>query len=140
MKDKLLLLTLLTVILLSACSAVALSADPLDGTSWELFAISKHLPLEGTTITISFEDGRASGSSGCNSYGGAYQVNGSKVKFQELESTVMACLEPSGVMEQETAYLQSLGKAQRFELTDGQLLIYWSEHEALTFVPVEQDS
>ena len=40
-------------------------------------------------------------------------------------------------MEQETTLMQHLRNVQRFELSDGQLLIYWSEHEALAFVPVE---
>jgi heat shock protein HslJ len=64
-------------------------------------------------------------------------VNGKQIDFQEFEWTTMACLDPAGVMEQETEYLGSLGEAQRFEIQDGQLLIYWSEHEALTFIPVE---
>lgn len=136
------LITLLVLIgifalALAACGAFSLASDPLNGTNWKLFAISKHPPLDGTTITLSFEDGRASGSSGCNSYGGAYQVNWKQVKFQELESTVMACLEPAGVMEQESTYLRSLEEAHRFGLSNGQLLIYWSEHEALTFVSLE---
>jgi heat shock protein HslJ len=49
----------------------------------------------------------------------------------------MDCVEPTGVMEQEIDYLDSLGYAQRFEIVDGQLLIHWSDHEAFTFIPVE---
>lgn len=137
MKYKLLLLTLLVVILLSACGVSPLASDPLNGTSWKLFAISKHRPIEGSTITIAFEDGQVSGNSGCNSYGSEFQVSGRKIEFGTIWSTVMACAD-SSLMEQETTFLQHLRNAQRFERSDGQLLIYWSEHEALTFVPVEQ--
>ena len=38
MKYKLLLLTLLAMILLSACGASPLTSDPLNDTSWKLFA------------------------------------------------------------------------------------------------------
>ena len=135
MKFKALILISLLTILLSNCGSV--SGDPLDSTGWELYAISKHRPIEGSTITISFEDGRVTGFSGCNSYGSEYQVNGSKITFEIFESTLMACADPA-MMDQETAFMQMLGNSQRFELADGQLLIYWSEHEALTFAPADE--
>jgi len=106
--------------------------DPLDGTSWELVSISKHRPIEGSHITISFIDGQASGSSGCNHYGGGYKVNGDRIVFDAMAMTEMACAD-SDLMDQEFEYLQLLGNTQRFEIRDGQLLIYWSDHEMLTF-------
>ena len=60
---------------------------------------------------------------------------GKKIVFGEMFSTLMACPEP--IMEQETMFLQFLGDAQRFEMVDGQLQIFWSDHEALTFVPAK---
>ena len=113
---KLKLLTLITIltIVLSACTGV--DSDPLDGTSWMLIWLGKESLVPPTSISLTFEDGQASGNSGCNSYGGGYQVNGDKINFQELESTLMACIDPSGVMEQESAYLMFLGEAQRFEI------------------------
>jgi len=50
----------------------------------------------------------------------------------------MACSEPEGLMGQETIFLQFLGCAQRFEIVDGQLQIFWSDREALTFVPLNR--
>ena len=44
-------------------------------------------------------------------------------------------MSPEGIMGQEQDFLQILGNAQRFELTDSQLQIYGSDGEALTFVP-----
>jgi heat shock protein HslJ len=124
------------LIMLTACNAAPASNDSLDGTSWELYAISKHFLIEGSTITIAFEDGQVSGSAGCNSYSGEYQVNGKKIKFGMLASTLMACID-TAIMEQETMFMQMLGDAHRFEIVDGQLQIYWSDHEALTFIPVQ---
>jgi heat shock protein HslJ len=122
------------LILFAGCSALP-TTDPLDGTSWELYAYRKSRPIEGSTLTISFEDGQIHGSAGCNSYGGSYEVDGGKITISEIFSTLMACPEPEGLMEQETMFLQFLGNAQRFEIVDGQLQIFWSDHEALTFVP-----
>lgn len=140
MNTKIISLISLLAILLSACGAFLNADDPLDGTSWELVSFGEQLPIAGTTITLSFEDGLARGTSGCNSYGSAYQVNGEEIEFQEFESTVMDCLEPSGVMEQESAYLGALGEAQGFDMTEGQLKIFGSDGETLTFSPVRQDS
>ncbi len=134
MKRKLFVLITLTAILLSACGGIG--SDPLNGTSWELYAFGKTFPIAGRAITISFEDGQVSGSGGCNSFGGEYQVSGDKIEFGMLMSTLMACADPA-MMEQETAFMQFLGDAQRFEALDGQLRIYRSEGEALTFVPTE---
>jgi heat shock protein HslJ len=122
-------------ILLTSCSAFPAASDSLNGTSWELYAISKHRPIEGSNITIVFEDGQVSGSSGCNSYGGDYKVSGKKIEFGMLMSTLMACDEP--IMDQESDFLQMLGNAHRFELVDGQLQVFWSDHEALTFIPAD---
>ncbi|MGD8405009.1 MAG: META domain-containing protein [Anaerolineales bacterium] len=129
-------LTVITwiAIMLAACGGSG--GDPLNNTSWELTALGEQPPLAGTTISLSFEDGLARGTSGCNSYGGAYKVNGDRIEFQEFEATVMACPD-TGVMEQETAYLKSLGEAQSFELSEGQLQIFGSEGETLTFVPAK---
>ncbi len=124
------------LVLLAGCSALP-TMDPLDDTSWELYAYRKSRPIVGLTLTISFEDGQFHGSAGCNSYGGSYEVDEGKIAVSEIFATLMACSEPEGLMEQETIFLQFLGSAQRFEIVDGQLHIFWSDHEALTFVPAK---
>jgi heat shock protein HslJ len=135
MKIKLITFGFLLV-LLSACSVLP-AADSLEGTSWKLYAISKHRPIEGSNITIVFADGQVSGRGGCNQYGGEYQINGSMLTIDKLYMTEMACISPVGIMDQETTFLKHLGNTQRFEIVDGQLQIYWSEHEALTFIPAD---
>lgn len=130
-------LTLITwvVVMLVACGGI--SSDPLNGSTWKLYSIGKYSPIAGSKITIRFEDGQASGNSGCNSYGGEYQVNGDKINFQELESTLMACIDPSGVMEQESTYLNFLGEANRLEIDGGKMQIFRSDGQGLIFVRVE---
>lgn len=129
----------MTILALAACSGPgSTTSDPLDGTSWVLMAYRKTRPIPGTTITAVFEDGQVHGSAGCNSYGGSYQVSGDTVTVSEIAFTEMACMEPEGVMDQETTFLEFLGTARTFRLVDGQLQILRSDGEALTFVPQEQ--
>jgi len=77
------------------------------------------------------------GSAGCNSFGGTYKVSGNKIRVGEIALTTMACLEPQGVMEQENVFMGFLSEAQTFQLSDGRLLIFGLDREALTFVPQE---
>jgi len=126
-------LAVLSGVLFAACTA----RDPLAGTAWQLSAFGNTPPLEGTTLTATFKDGQLGGSSGCNSYGGTYKAKGDKLTFGALAMTEMACLDPQGVMEQETMYLEWLGAAERYEIKGGQLLIYRADGEALAFVPQE---
>jgi heat shock protein HslJ len=132
------LITLIGIVALAlmACSPPAVvSADPLEGTSWELTTYRGTRPIEGTTITANFEDGQVRGSSGCNTYFGSYEVNGGTINMGQIAMTEMACLEPEGSMEQEMVYLEFLGEAKSFLLTAGGLQILGPEGKALTFVP-----
>jgi heat shock protein HslJ len=62
-------------------------------------------------------------------------VDGEKIVFRDVASTLMLCTGPEGVMEQEAAFLGSLNQVERYELADGQLQLIRSDGEALTFVP-----
>ena len=120
-------------IMLVACGGTG--RDPLKGTNWELYSIGRHAPISGSKTTISFENGQVSGLGGCNRYGGDYHINGNTISIDNLYGTEMACLSPEGVMGQEQDFLQTLGDAQRFKITEGQLQIYGPNGETLTFVP-----
>ena len=139
-KFNLVLIILIFVIafLLAFCKENADSvSDPLNGTSWVLYAYRKSKPLPETTITAIFEDGQIRGSAGCNSFSGDYSVRGGKITVGPMAITMMACLDPEGVMEQEQLVLEYLGDAQTYQLSDERLMIYQSDGEALTFVPTE---
>ena len=70
-------------------------------------------PAQGTTLTATFTADQISGSSGCNTYNGAYTLDGNTVKIGPLATTRMAC-EPA-VMDQETAFLTALQAATTVE-------------------------
>lgn len=125
--------------LLSACAGgeTPTPSNPLEGTSWHLFAYRKTKPLEGTQITASFESGLVRGSAGCNSYGAPYQLDGNRISLGEIELTAMACLEPEGVMEQEAYLMDFLANVQTYRLEGEQLQLYRPDGEGLFFIPQE---
>jgi heat shock protein HslJ len=141
MKKRVIFVTLgLFIILgmLTACGGETTKPEnPLTGTSWRLLYYRKSTVMEGTEITATFEDGQVKGMAGCNSYFGAYQVQGQRLTVGQVGVTEMFCMEPEGLMEQEAFYLETLGDAQRYEFTDGRLMIFRSDGEALTFEPME---
>ncbi len=112
-------------------------SDPLDGTSWKLFAYRKSRPIPGTTITAEFENGQVQGSAGCNTFSGEYSISGGMIHFENVAITLMACLDPEGVMEQEQLIMEFIWDAQNYRLSADQLMIFRSDGEALTFVPMD---
>ena len=106
----------------SASSSASRSPTPsgaagLEGTTWVLttrFGGLSDMGPAKAQIDLRLEGGRASGSSGCNHYGGPYTVEGSSLSFGDLASTEMACPEP--IMTIESRYLQALTTVQRYEL------------------------
>jgi heat shock protein HslJ len=128
-------LSVLTIIV-SACSP-GNPADQIDleGTSWLLTAFNLNNPIEGSQVTMTFNEGLVTGNAGCNSYSSAYQVDGETIAFGPIVQTEMACMEPTGVMEQERDFLEILGAAQSIELADGLLTIVAENGQTLTYQP-----
>ena len=71
------------LLLLSACVGGSLS-DPLNGSSWTATAINDIPALGSTSVMAEFIDGKIGGSSGCNSYGGAYKASGKKITTDSI--------------------------------------------------------
>lgn len=92
----------------------AISSE-LAGTSWTVIAynngneavVSVIVETEGT-LTAEFSDDTMSGSGGCNTYNGDYSTDGDAIEIGLIAVTERACLEPEGVMEQESLYLAAL--------------------------------
>lgn len=114
------------VVLVFAPQTVAPDAS-LDGTDWQLTTFvegeAASSLLAGSTITARFEDGRVGGSGGCNTYGAAYQAEGGTLSIDVAEATEMACLEPEGVMDQETRYLDALSAVDSYVIEGSQLTL-----------------
>ena len=70
---------------LAACDNTSSSPDdPLNGTQWNLIFYRKTSVIEGTKITVKFDNGEINGTAGCNSYFGSYQVEGDKITFGSI--------------------------------------------------------
>jgi hypothetical protein len=79
--------------------------------------------LAGTEITARFEGGRLSGTGGCNRYFAGYTLRGEAIEIDPPASSMMACPEPPGVMEQESAYLAALPTARTYRVEGDRLLL-----------------
>ena len=111
-------------------------ADPLAGTLWVATECLGQKPVTGTTLTLSFDSGQVRGSSGCNTYFGSYRVSAKRIDVEQLASTKMACQEP-GVMQQEGAFLASLGEVDTFRQEEGRLELVRPDGQTLVFKPGE---
>lgn len=118
------LLGLLSVLLVSCSGDTGAPRDPLAGTEWQVERIEDAGRIAGTDLTLEFSQGQVRGNSGCNSFGGTYQVDGNELRFEQLAQTLMACTEPQGNMEQEQAYMRALNSTERFEIRNGSLVLF----------------
>lgn len=79
---------------------------------WQIISINGKAAIAGDrgAPEIEFKQGKVSGKSGCNSFGGSLKAKGAKVKFSAPAATMMACPEP--LMRQEQALFQALSAAE----------------------------
>lgn len=76
----------------------------------------------GQALSLSLQDGQASGFSGCNNYHGGYTIAQQSLKFSPLASTRKACSSPSATAA-EQQFLHSVGKVDSYSLKNGKLLL-----------------
>jgi heat shock protein HslJ len=106
----------------------------LDGSAWRLTAwqLSSLNPSD-FTITAKFADGKISGNSAVNAYGGPYTTGpGAAFSVGELAVTAMGGTGPD--MKAEQTYLTLLGEAKSFQRSGGRLTLF-DQHgnESLVF-------
>ena len=115
------------VLALNACASRSGTSgggsDPsaLAGARWRLDAASMSALVDsvpaGADVTIEFADGQASGSSGCNHYGGSYDAkDDGSISYGHFAVTLMACPDPQ--MALEAAYLKALSDSTTFSVGD----------------------
>ncbi len=115
----------LSVLILSACaSGETVSASPTG--EWTLVSYgdtsnpTPALPEVETSINFN-EDGTFGGNVGCNSFGADYKVNGEKITFGSIMSTMIFC---EGISDQESAVLAILtDKTVSFAMNEDQLIL-----------------
>jgi heat shock protein HslJ len=94
-------------------------ANQLAGTSWQVTGVNNGRQavvgvLTGTSLTMVFgNDGKLSGSSGCNNYNASYQADGGVLRIDAPAATRMMCAQPEGRMAQEAQFLAALTTASQ---------------------------
>lgn len=117
----------------------------LTGSAWEVIGYNNGKQavtsvLAGTTLTIEFgQDGNVSGNAGCNTYSGPYTLTGNQIKIGPLGSTMKACSDPAGIMDQESQFLMALQSTATYQI-EGMVLELRTSNGALavdasTYVP-----
>lgn len=131
---------------LESGSLVEAASDPpgpvsirdLQGATWALTHLARQEPVpEGVRITARFNDGRVSGSAGCNGYFGGISGNGpSTLHVGPVGKTKMA--RPEALMEAEGRYLRRLEGVTAFRFVLGRLALTYQDgdiQDALRFAP-----
>lgn len=95
----------------------------LEGGDWTVFEIDGQPTIAGSTVTMTFAEGRVSGKAGCNRFMGGFAVgaDGLKLEMSQMASTMMAC--PDALMTQEARFLGTLGAVTGYAVADGVLTL-----------------
>ena len=88
------------------------------------------------TLTIDLEAKKISGNAGCNSYGGAFSIEGEQLKFETPFATKMYCTN----MKIEKAFFDCLQNTSNYKLVNGELTFFSKDgKELLAFSMVESN-
>lgn len=94
----------------------------LAGSSWRVIGYNNGQEavvsvIIDTEMTATFGvDGQVTGSAGCNNYFAGYEVDGESISIGMPGATMMMCVEPEGIMEQEQQYLAALQTAATYRI------------------------
>ena len=137
---KIIITTTLAIGSLFACRSAKVpvnntSEKSIAGINWYLKKIlqaSATIDVNDNIAFIKFdaEKNTAGGKGGCNNFGSSYQLNNSSISFKNIYSTKMFC---EKYQQQEDHFFRLLGKVNRFDVSDGKLLLYDNNDLLLEF-------
>lgn len=101
----------------------------LTDTNWELTELDGAPAIPGANgnvlnMMLASDGSQASGFAGCNQFTGGFTVDGDQITLGPLASTRKMCAE---AMDQETSFLQALGKVKRFAINQEALSLFDAE-------------
>nr|WP_290919988.1 META domain-containing protein [Hyphomonas sp. 34-62-18] len=101
---------------------VAFDPAALPGATWTVEDLNRGGIIDNTVLTLNFtEDGKVTGSTGCNNLMGSYTATGTTLTFSPLVTTRRACVAPA-LNAQETRFTAALQGEMAWRLTaDGAL-------------------
>ncbi len=105
----------------------------LEGVAWKITGFNNGRqavvsPLNGTSLTLTFADGKVLGSAGCNTFRASYTADGNRLSIGPAATTRKAC-PADGVMEQERQFLAALKTAQTWTVESGKLDVHRADGE-----------
>jgi len=120
-------LLLLCCALLAAACAKTASGPDMDSIldrEWRLGYHGDKPVIDDSTVTVIFKEGGSlSGSAGCNSYSGSWEMKDGMLRMGPFNSTTVLC--PDTLMKQEKRFLQHMQRATHMDLDNtGALLIF----------------
>ncbi len=115
---------------------LAFQAEPpptLEGVTWNVTGFNNGRqavvsPHTGTTVTLSFENGKVTGTTGCNTFRASYTSEGNRLSIGPASTTRKAC-PAEGVMEQERQFLAALATAKVWTIESGTLDVHRADGE-----------
>jgi len=102
------------------------SPPPLEDTNWRLTYLG-NTPIVAdqrhpeANIILHPANRTVTGSGGCNRLSGSYSLNGNRLSFGSIASTMMACV---AGMETERALLNALGRARTWRISGQNLELF----------------
>lgn len=127
---------------LAACASprepqASAGPHPLAGTSWEAFEVLRAPVTEHPRPTLVFgADGRATGSTGVNSWNAPATLDGKSVEFGAIVTTRRGAAPDR--MALETAFTQALAAARRVDVSRAGLALLGADGAAVArFAPAE---
>lgn len=111
---------------LAFAEEVPMDPLPLEGTQWRLDTITAGTDAVSSVVAntepaLLLNGGQASGDTGCNTFSGAYELDGASLTFGPLATTKMAC--SPDVMTQEAAILEAIGKVATWSVEEDRLTL-----------------
>ena len=81
-------------------------------------------PYRDQNVTLVFKEDTIEGYGGCNTYGGSYTTSKDSLSLDGVYWTEMGCMEPEGILQQESAYFDALTAAASYRVDGDHLEIY----------------
>jgi heat shock protein HslJ len=136
-------MVLVGLAIMSACSMESKTLDSttstLAGTQWNLQTLDGKTVKNSRPLTISFEDGRLNGFSGCNRFFGHYTDSTDGVfSTGQLGATKMACGDGRDQLEQH--YLEQLAASKLYAISLGQLHLLDPKRKILMVFTAEKQT
>jgi len=104
------------------------------GKRWTLVQLEERKLSPGRPyIEFNGDERRVSGSGGCNSFAGTFEIEGSRLTVSRIASTKRACLDRE-LQRIETEFLKLLETTTRFEVQRNNLRLYADDRLVLAFV------